>query len=260
MHIYNLHQSVSGSSSTNPFHPHPTTFCAADARCAQKKSRAWIGVSLLTAAVLTLRPGLAQASQQIDELFQQFDQLAATAPDIRTPENPENPEVQTSPTCTMHFADAHQKINALVQVQGPLEKKVLDLNERFYTIIAAMPRVGANEGACTKRMQRDIASFREDIAALQLDAMREPVEAMIGCVVSFRQQVTEKEQHLETSQSNNQIAEKLKLNKQKKAITDLDFKRNELAVFLDQVDGRLTRRLSEIAESEEINCSEGDVF
>jgi len=254
VNISNMRQTVSGACRINPNFPPPTTNFAGALSLRRPIQSAVMATSMLLASSLALQPSQAAASQ-LDELFQKFDQLTTS-----TQDNASQPSPVPVPACAMSFAEAHQTIEALAQKQGPLEKKVSELDARFKTIITDMPRVGAPDEACTNRMQRDIDSFREDVEALHINSLRAPVDDMIACVVSFRQRLSEKTQQLETSQSDNQIAEKLKLNKQKKAITDLDFKRNELAVFLDQVDGFLTRRLSEIRESEEINCSEGDVF
>lgn len=215
------------------------------------------GASLVTALFLAVHPGVADASQTIDALFQQFDQLTAATP---SPVTPVTPLRQTEATCELEFSDLQSQINELNRRKGSLEAKATELNDRYKEIISAMPRLGAPEKACTNRMQRNIARFREDVAALQLDELGTRVESMIGCVVNFRQRIADREQLLTTTQSDNQIAEQLKLNKLKKAVTDLDFERNVLAVFLDQVDGLLARRMSELTESEGINCSEGDVF
>lgn len=256
MNISDMRQTVSGACRINPNFPPPTTIFAGAVSLRRPIRSVVMATSILLGSSLALQPGQAAASQ-LDELFQQFDQLTTSTQDNASPPSP---VPVPAPACTMSFAEAHQTLEALAQKQGPLEKKVSELDSRFKKIITDMPRVGAPDEACTNRIQRNIDSFREDVETLQINNLRAPVDDMIACVVSFRQRLSEKTQQLETSQSDNQIAEKLKLNKQKKAITDLDFKRNELAVFLDQVDGFLTRRLSEIGESEEINCSEGDVF
>ena len=201
-------------------------------------------------------PGFASATTQIDSLFEQFDELA-----IIQFQDPSTPELapRTELDCALKFAEARKKIEDMSRLKKPIEKKVSDLNDRYRSILIKMPRVGATKGACTSRMLRDIEGFRSDVADLNLEALKQPVDDTLNCIINFRQNVAEQERLVKANE-NSSIAASLKLNNRKKDLTDMDTKRNEIAVFLGQIEGFLARRLSEISDSEQINCIEGDVF
>ena len=210
------------------------------------------------ALVLTILfyPAFASATTQIDSLFEQFDELATIQ--HQDPLSPElAPRIELD--CALKFTEARQKIDDLSRLKKPIEKKVSDLNDRYQTILNKMPRVGATKGACTSRMLRDIEGFRSDVTDLNLEALKQPVDDTLNCIINFRQNVAEQERLFKANE-NSSIAATLKLNNRKKELTDMDTKRNDLAVFLGQIEGFLARRLSEISDSEQINCIEGDVF
>lgn len=247
MRVFQVRQSVSGSQGTGTSLPHPTTL-RLGAPCFRPQV---FGAVIVIAALASAWPAPSFATQKIEALFEKFDQLAGAAPQVKVP-------TTTAPSCGLSFGEMRKKVDEYVQARAGIEREASALNERYKAIIADMPRVGARDGACNKRMTRDIEKFRDEIAALNLASMSTPINDMVGCIVSFRQKVAEKEQEFATTEV--ATSDKIKLSKQKKAITDLDYKRSEVAVFLDQVEGFLSRRLSEIEESEQINCSEGDAF
>ena len=212
------------------------------------------------AFTILLYPGFALATTQIDSLFEQFDELATILPqDLQTPaivQDVSTQEVapQTEFSCALTIGEAQQKIDDLSRQKRPIEKRVTDLNDRHSSILDKMPIVGAaTKGACTSRVQRDIEDFRSDVADLNLEALKQPVDDMFSCIMNFRQENSEQERQLKASKIRSNAA-KIKLNNRTKVVTDMDTKRNDFAIFLGQIEGFLERRLYEISESEQINC------
>ena len=199
----------------------------------------------------------ADSANTIGDLFRQFDALDAN----HSGEQPGGGTISPpGPTCSLSFSATQAAIDALVRNQKPIEQKLEMLDASYRAIIEKMPRLGARKSACNARIRREIDAFAADLDALELARLARETEEITSCVINFRQRMERQEAELNALPTEEIITTKLKFNKEKKAVTDLDFKRNEFAVFLDQVDGYLTRRKFEIEQSKQINCEEGDVF
>ena len=215
-----------------------------------------IALCLLWLFALSLS-GHANATPKIEDLFARLDAIIAqTTGNLATPLIAQ--EVQ--PACKLSLSDTASAVEALARTQPDIEKSVAVLDTAYQEIIKKMPRVGAPKNACDRRIKSEIQSFREDVSALDLRRLIKETDDVTSCILAMRQQIETEQKAFETSRSEDITALKLRFNRQMKATTDLDFKRNEFAVFLDQADGYLKRRVQEIDQSEQINCSEGDVF